>query len=105
MPLRSLPPLRMRIAPPAGALVMYDARPELASVELPRVHAPTLFIVEDDELAVRLNRNALSKLCCPRDLAVLEGAGKSLGSPEIASQAAHLAGDWFETHLCKRQGR
>ena len=34
---------------PAGALVMCDAGPELAIVELPRVHAPTLFIVQNVE--------------------------------------------------------
>jgi putative phosphoribosyl transferase len=85
---------------PAGALVMCDARPELASVELPRVHAPTLFVVEDDELALDLNRRALAKLGCRGDLTVLRGIGKSPGSPETASRAARLAGDWFERHLC-----
>ncbi|WP_410960123.1 hypothetical protein, partial [Salmonella sp. SAL4434] len=40
---------------PAGALVMCDARPELASAELPRIDVPTLFIVEEDELALALN--------------------------------------------------
>ena len=88
---------------PAGALVLCDARPELASIELPSVHAPTLFIVEDDELALDLNRSALAKLGCRGDLAILRGAGKGLASPKIASQAARLAGDWFETHLLGRQ--
>ena len=66
---------------PAGALVMCDARPELASVELPRIHAPTLFIVEDDELALDLNRSALAKLGCRGDLAILRGMDKGLASP------------------------
>jgi hypothetical protein len=88
---------------PAGALVMCGARPELASGELPRVHAPTLFIVEDDQLALDLNRSALEKLRCSGDIAVLRGLGKGLASPEIASQAAGLAGDWFETHLRREQ--
>jgi hypothetical protein len=70
---------------PAGALVMCNARPELASVELPRVRAPTLFIV--------------GKLRCRGDLAVLRGACHRLTSAEVASEAARLAGDWFETHL------
>ena len=81
------------------AMVMCDARPELATVELPRVRAPTLFIVEDDELALKLHRRALAKLSCPSDLAVLRGVGRGLSSPEIAAQASRLAGDWFETHL------
>jgi putative phosphoribosyl transferase len=83
----------------AGALVMCDARPDLASIELPRVHAPTLFIVEDDELALDLTRRALAKLGSRGDLAILRGMGKGLASPEIASDAARLGGDWFETHL------
>jgi putative phosphoribosyl transferase len=84
---------------PAGALVMCGARPELASIELPRVRAPTLFIVEEDELALDLNRRALAKLRCHGDLAVLRGVGKGLGSPQIAADAARLAANWFETHL------
>jgi hypothetical protein len=46
---------------PAGALAMCNARPELASAELPRARAPMLFIVEDDELACDLNRAALRR--------------------------------------------
>ncbi len=88
---------------PAGALVMCDARPDLASIELPRIHAPTLFIVEDDELALDLNRRALANLSCRGDLTVLRGVGKRPASSEIASQAARLAGDWFETHLRSHQ--
>lgn len=84
---------------PATAIVMCNARPELASAELVRIRAPTLFIVEDDELACDLNRAALNKLRCRGDLAVLRGAGKGLACSEIASEAARLAGDWFETHL------
>ena len=33
------------------------------------------------------------------DLAVLDSMGKGLSSPEIASEAARLASDWFDTHL------
>jgi putative phosphoribosyl transferase len=84
---------------PAGALVMCDGRPELASAALPWVHAPTLFIVDDEEPALDLNRSALAKLVCRGELAVLRGLGKGLASAEIASQTARLAGNWFETHL------
>ncbi len=89
---------------PAGALVMCDARPELAIAELPRVRAPTLFIVKDEELALQLNRRALAKLGCPCDMAVLPGAG-GLDSRRRASQAAELAADWFETHLLPGERR
>jgi putative phosphoribosyl transferase len=88
---------------PASAVVLCDARPELASNALALVHAPTLFIVEDDELALHLNRSALARLRCLADLAVLQGPSNSLASPKIASQAARLAGDWFETHLCSHE--
>lgn len=84
---------------PASALVMYNTRPELAAAELPRLHAPTLFIVEDDQPALDLNRSALAQLGCPCDLAVLRCIGKGLACPETASQVVELAGDWFATHL------
>ena len=90
---------------PAGALVMFDARPELASAELPRIHVPTLFIVEEDELALDLNRSALARLGGQGDLAVLPGTSKNLAFPEIAVRAAKLAGDWFERHLCRERER
>jgi putative phosphoribosyl transferase len=91
---------------PAGALVMCDARPELASTELHRIRAPTLFIVEEDELALDLNRNALARLGAQGELAILHGTGNNLASPETASQAAELAGKWFEKHLaCHQDGR
>jgi len=48
-----------------------DARPELASAALPRVHAPTLFIVEDEEPALDLNRSALAKLVCKGELSIV----------------------------------
>lgn len=87
----------------SGALVLCNARPELASAELPRLRAPTLFIVEDDELALGLNRTALAKLNCPSDLAVLRWAGRDLTSPGVASEVAQLTENWFATHLCGKQ--
>jgi len=89
---------------PAGALVMCDARPELASAALSRVHAPTLFLVDDEEPALDLNRSALAKLVCRGELAILRGLGNGLASSEIARHAARLAGNWFETHLQRQQG-
>jgi len=77
---------------------MCNARPELASAELPRVRAPTLLIVEDDEPVLDLNRGALAKLRCPCHLEVLPGKG-GLALHERASQAARLASEWFRTHL------
>jgi len=88
---------------PARALVMCNARPELASTELSRLRAPTLFIVEDSEPALDLNRSAQAKLGCPSDLVVLQGTGKGLTSPEKASQVVGLAADWFGTRLCGKQ--
>jgi putative phosphoribosyl transferase len=88
---------------PARALVMCDARLDLAHSALPLVHAPTLFIVKDDELALDLNRSALAQLRCPADLAVLRGACRNLPSADMAAQVVQLAGDWFTTHLRSRQ--
>jgi putative phosphoribosyl transferase len=86
----------------ARALVMCDARLDLAHSALPLVHAPTLFIAKGDESALDLNRRALARLCCPTDLAVLRGACQSRPSPDMAAQIVQLAGDWFTTHLRSR---
>jgi putative phosphoribosyl transferase len=84
---------------PARALVMYDARCDLAHTALPLVRAPTLFIVEDDEFAVHLGRSALAQMHCPRKMIILGGASKHLASPEMSTRVAELAGYWFKTHL------
>jgi putative phosphoribosyl transferase len=87
---------------PARALAMCDARCDLAHTALPLVRTPTLFIVEDDEVAVHLGRSALAQMHCPRKMIILGGASKHLASPEMSGRAAELAGDWFKAYLADR---
>jgi putative phosphoribosyl transferase len=88
---------------PARALVFCDGRPDLVQSALPLLRAPTLLIVADHDLALDLNRNALARLRCPCDLAMLHKGGGSLASPGMAAQTTQLAGDWFEDHLRSRE--
>ena len=58
----------------AGAIVSRGGRPDLAGMALVRVQAPTLLIVgENDEQVIRLNREALAKLHCEKQLLSLLG--------------------------------
>ena len=58
----------------AGAIVSRGGRPDLAGMALVRVRAPALLIVgENDEQVIRLNREALAKLHCEKQLLSLLG--------------------------------
>src|SRR5829696_6214639 len=63
---------RHRIA----AIVSRGGRPDLAGAALPRVRAPTLLIVGGrDREVIELNREALARLTCEKELTVVPGAG------------------------------
>jgi pimeloyl-ACP methyl ester carboxylesterase len=83
---------------PARALVLCNARPDLVSDALSLVRAPTLCIVDDDELTLALNRKALAELGSHGELAILP-SGEDLGSPKTAARVVQLAADWFAAHL------
>jgi len=86
---------------PAHAIVMCNARPELAHGALPSLQAPTLLIVDRDQPLLDLNRNALTRLGGPGDIALVENGGR-VDSPATAARIARLAADWFATHLRSR---
>lgn len=86
--------------PSIASIVSRGGRPDLAGEALPRVKAPTLLIVGgDDHLVVDLNRDALERLACPRELAVIPGATHLFEEPGALEQVAHLALDWFRRHF------
>lgn len=86
--------------PSIASIVSRGGRPDLAGGALPRVKAPTLLIVGgDDHLVVDLNRDALERLACPRELAVIPGATHLFEEPGALEQVAHLALDWFRRHF------
>jgi putative phosphoribosyl transferase len=84
----------------ASAVVSRGGRPDLARDELPSVKAPTLLIVGgDDEPVLTWNRDALKRLTCPKELAVVPGATHLFEEPGALEQVAELARDWFARHL------
>ncbi len=86
--------------PSIASIVSRGGRPDLAGDALPRVQAPTLLIVGgDDDLVVDLNRDALERLTCPRELAIIPGATHLFEEPGALEQVADLALDWFDRHF------
>jgi putative phosphoribosyl transferase len=87
---------RHRIA----AIVSRGGRPDLAGTALPRVQAPTLLIVGGrDREVIELNREALARLTCEKELTVVPGAGHLFEEPGALDEVVALAGAWFGARL------
>jgi putative phosphoribosyl transferase len=83
-----------------GAVVSRGGRPDLAADDLPVVQAPTLLIVGgNDDVVLKLNRQALRLLRCPKELAVVPGASHLFEEPGTLAEVARLAKEWFLRHL------
>ena len=83
-----------------GAIVSRGGRPDLAGRALPRVRAPTLLIVgENDAPVIELNRMALVELRCEKQLIIVPGATHLFEEPGALDEVARLACEWFERHL------
>jgi len=83
-----------------GAVVSRGGRPDLAAAELGEVQAPTLLIVGGrDTEVLRLNQGAMRALHCRSRLEVVPGATHLFQEPGTLESVAHLAGEWFATHL------
>ena len=83
-----------------NAVVSRGGRPDLAGKELDLVIAPTLLIVgENDIPVIVLNRQALEKLHCEKEMVIIKGASHLF--PEIGAleEVAVHARDWFVNHL------
>jgi putative phosphoribosyl transferase len=82
------------------AVVSRGGRPDLAGPALPKVMAPTLFIVGGRDLHVLdLNRQAMARMRADRELAIVEGATHLFEEPGALEEVAGLARRWFERHL------
>jgi len=82
------------------AVVSRGGRPDLASDALTRVRAPTLLIVGGDDVEVlELNRDALDRLQCEKNLAVIPGATHLFEEPGTLDQVAAYAAEWFKRFL------
>ena len=83
-----------------AAVVSRGGRPDLADKYLPRVTAPTLFIVgERDEPVLELNQLAYARLRCTRELIVVPRATHLFEEHGAIEKVATLATDWFSEHL------
>src|ERR1041385_940394 len=84
----------------AGAVVSRGGRPDLAADSLSLVKAPTLLIVGGlDYPVIDMNRQAYSLLRCEKEIEIVPGATHLFEEPGTLDQVAHLAAEWFQTHL------
>ena len=87
-----------------GAVVSRGGRPDLAAPWLARVRVPTLLIVGgNDDLVLKLNREALGRLRAPASLEVIPGATHLFEEPGALEEVARLAAQWFTRHLLHRR--
>src|SRR5437588_8123821 len=86
-----------------GAVVSRGGRPDLAGDALPKVQSPTLLVVGGlDYPVIEMNRAALARLRCEKELKIVPGATHLFEEPGTLEQVAKLAGDWFQTQLGTR---
>jgi pimeloyl-ACP methyl ester carboxylesterase len=87
------------------AVVSRGGRPDLADRALQLVRAPTLLIVGGaDEVVVELNREALDRLVCTKELVIVPGATHLFEEAGAMRQVALLATEWFLHHLSDQAG-
>ena len=83
-----------------AAVVSRGGRPDLAGSRLPQVHAATLLIVGGyDPTVLALNRDALARLACEKQLAVVPRATHLFEEPGTLEEVARLAQRWFVDHF------
>jgi dienelactone hydrolase len=82
------------------AVVSRGGRPDLAAEALPKVQCPTLLLVgELDEVVIDLNRQALTRMRCPKELRIIPGATHLFEERGTLDQVAEAAASWFAQQL------
>jgi pimeloyl-ACP methyl ester carboxylesterase len=82
------------------AVVSRGGRPDLAGDALEEVRAPTLLIVGGDDVQViTLNRQAVRRLRCGHELALVAGAGHLFEERGALERVTELATNWFQYYL------
>lgn len=82
------------------AIVSRGGRPDLANAELANVKAPTLLIVGAmDSVVIDLNRRAMERMNCIKEMQVVAGASHLFEEPGTLAEVAQLASEWFEAYL------
>jgi len=84
-----------------AAIVCRGGRPDLASVALPHVTAPTLFIVgEEDHPVVERNHEALERLgSSHKELRLVAGASHLFEEAGTLQEVAQMSAAWFGEFL------
>jgi pimeloyl-ACP methyl ester carboxylesterase len=86
------------------AVVCRGGRPDLAGPALPLVTAPTLLIVgSEDDVVIRLNRQAQHQMNARTELEIVPGAGHLFEEAGTLEQVARSARSWFEVQLARRR--
>jgi putative phosphoribosyl transferase len=87
-------------ARPIRAIVSRGGRPDLAGAALPKVQAATLLIVGSlDHGVIELNQEALARLTCEKEIAIVNGAGHLFEEPDTLDMVVQLARRWFDLRL------
>jgi putative phosphoribosyl transferase len=82
------------------AVVSRGGRPDLAMTYLPKLKAPTLFIVGgDDQEVLELNRQAFELVRAEKKLEVVHGATHLFEEKGKLEEVAKLSTDWFKKYF------
>ena len=82
------------------AVVSRGGRPDLAMDYIPKVKAPTLFIVGgDDSLVIELNKKAMRNFPAENKLEIVQGASHLFEEEGKLEVVAKLAAKWFSKYL------
>ena len=85
------------------AVISRGGLPDLAGDALPRVQAPTLFIVGgNDERVINLNRTAMRHMSAPVQLEIVPGATHLFEEPGALQLVSQLALQWCARYLRER---
>jgi putative phosphoribosyl transferase len=85
------------------AVVSRGGRPDLAGELLPLVRAPTLLVVGgSDDVVIRLNEEARSRMRAPVKLEIVPGATHLFEEPGAIEEVSRLAREWLVRHLTPR---
>lgn len=89
-----------RLGEKVGAVVSRGGRPDLASAWLLKVKSPTLLLVgELDTVVIGLNRKALERMNCIKELRLIPQATHLFEEPGTLENVASQAAEWFNTYL------
>jgi putative phosphoribosyl transferase len=92
--------------PAVAAVVSRGGRPDLADRVLARVEAPTLLIVGGEDVPlIAINKDALGRLRCEKQLAIVPGATHLFEEPGALEEVVRLATNWFAEHFSRRPPR